>query len=152
MVDENEYPRRGYDTKDVDAMREEAKKPGVLRRHRGKLALVAVLLVPALVFTIWAGVTLAYDYSSGERVGYVQKLSRKGWLCKTWEGELAMSNVPGSAPEKFLFSVRDDSVAAAINRAQGQRVSLSYDQHVGVPTSCFGETEYFVTGVRVTPP
>jgi hypothetical protein len=92
---------------------------------------------------------LHWSYSTGERAGYVQKFSKKGWICKTWEGELAMATVPGVMPEKFYFSVRDDSVAAKINRTLGKRVSLAYDQHKGVPTSCFGETEYFVTGVRV---
>jgi hypothetical protein len=119
-----------------------------LRRHWGKVTIAALVLVPALVFTIWAGVALSYSYSSGERVGYVQKLSRKGWLCKTWEGELQLSNIPGSAPILFQFSIRSDSLARAIEALAGRQVSLHYEQHPGVPSSCFGETEYFVTGVR----
>ncbi len=128
-------------------------RPGLLRRHWGKLAVAALVLVPALVFTIWAGVTLSFSYSTGERVGYVQKLSLKGWICKTWEGELQMSSIPGSAPVLFQFSVRSDSLARAIERTAGRRVALQYEQHPGVPTRCFGETEYFVTSVReVSPP
>lgn len=123
-------------------------KQSFVRRHWGKLAIATVILLPIIVFTIWAGITLSYSYSTGERVGYVQKLSRKGWLCKTWEGELQMSNVPGSAPIIFEFSVRSDSIAHAIEAASGNRVSLTYEQHTGVPSDCFGETEYFVTGVR----
>ena len=119
------------------------------RRHWGKLTIATVVLLPLLVFTIWAGITLSYSYSSGERVGYVQKLSRKGWLCKTWEGELQMSNIPGSAPMLFQFSVRSDSLAHAIEALAGSQVALRYDQHVGVPSDCFGETEYFVKAVRV---
>jgi hypothetical protein len=92
---------------------------------------------------------LNYSYSHGERAGYVQKFSRKGWICKTWEGQLAMVNIPGAMQEKWDFSVRSDSIAALISRSMGQRVSLTYDQHQGVPTSCFGETQYFVDGVRV---
>lgn len=122
-----------------------------LRRHWGKVAVASVILIPALVFTIWAGIALSFTYSSGERVGYVQKLSRKGWLCKTWEGELQMSNIPGSAPMLFYFSVRNDSLARAIEAIAGKRVALTYEQHVGVPTRCFGETEYFVTAVREVP-
>ena len=122
------------------------------RRHWGKLTIASLVLLPILVFTIWAGITLSFTYSSGERVGYVQKLSRKGWLCKTWEGELQMSNIPGSAPMLFQFSVRSDSVARAIEAANGRRVSLTYEQHIGVPSNCFGETEYFVTGVRAVAP
>ena len=127
-------------------------RPSFVRRHWGKLTIATVLLLPILVFTIWAGITLSWSYSTGERVGYVQKLSLKGWLCKTWEGELQMSNIPGSAPLLFQFSVRSDSVARAIEAANGRRVALSYEQHVGVPSDCFGETEYFVTGVRAVTP
>jgi hypothetical protein len=121
---------------------------GFFRRHWGKLTIATVLILPILVFTIWSWITLSYSYSAGQRSGYVQKLSRKGWLCKTWEGELQMSNVPGSAPILFQFSVRSDSIARAIEALSGRQVALEYEQHVGVPSDCFGETEYFVTGVR----
>jgi hypothetical protein len=126
--------------------------PSFARRHWGKLAIAALVLAPTCIFTIWAGVTLTYTYSSGERSGFVQKLSRKGWVCKTWEGELAMANLPGAMPQVFPFSVRNDSVAEAINQAmaKGGRVVLNYREHRGVPTSCFGETNYFVDGVRST--
>ena len=150
MADEEAAPA---ETRPEDERAEPVEqKRSFLRRHWGKLTIFTVLILPILVFTIWAGVTLSFSYSSGERVGYVQKLSRKGWLCKTWEGELQMSNIPGSAPLLFQFSVRSDSVAQAIQAAEGRRVSLSYEQHVGVPSDCFGETEYFVTGVRQVAP
>ena len=99
---------------------------------------------------IWAA--WSYNYSDGERAGYVQKLSRKGWICKTWEGELAMANLPGAMPEVFVFTVHDNEVAARINAAMGQRVTLHYEEHVGLPTSCFGETRYFVTDLRAVEP
>ena len=119
------------------------------QKSHWKLWLVLILLVfPAVVLTGYTWVTLHYAYSSGERSGYVQKISKKGWLCKTWEGELAMTTVPGTAPQIFQFSVRDDATAHRIEQAVGQRVALSYQQHRGVPSTCFGETEYFVTGVR----
>ena len=125
---------------------------GFARRNWGKFSLATVIVVPALVFTIWAGITLSYAYSSGQRVGFVQKFSRKGWICKTWEGELAMVNMPGAMSQIFTFSVRSDSVAKAINDAMAHgRLELQYEEHRGVPTSCFGETNYFVTGVRSTP-
>ena len=89
-----------------------------------------------------------FSYSSGERAGYVQKISRKGWVCKTWEGELAVTNFPGTAPQIFTFSVPDERVAHEIERVAGQRVALAYEQHKGVPGACFAETEYWVTGVR----
>jgi hypothetical protein len=122
---------------------------GFARRNWGKLTLTTIVLVPALVFTIWAGVTLNFSYSSGQRVGFVQKFSHKGWLCKTWEGELAMVNMPGALSQIFVFSVRSDSVAQAINAAMAKgRLELQYQEHRGVPTSCFGETNYYVVGVR----
>jgi hypothetical protein len=92
-------------------------------------------------------VVLSWNYSTGERAGWVQKFSKKGWLCKTWEGEMAMVSMPGTTAEKFFFTVRDDAVAARINEAMGKRVSLSYEEKVGLPTSCFGETRHFVTNV-----
>ena len=120
------------------------------RRHWGKLTLLTVLLVPLVGMSLWVGVTLGYTYSEGTRTGFVQKLSSKGWLCKTWEGELAMSTQPGTAPRIFNFSVRSDSVAHEIEKIEGSQVTLFYKEHRGVPTSCFGETEYFVDGVRGT--
>jgi hypothetical protein len=84
----------------------------------------------------------------GYRAGYVQKFSRKGWICKTWEGELAMVNVPGAMQERWVFTVRNDSVAALIRNSLGKQVSLAYEEHRGVPTSCFGETQYFVVGIQ----
>jgi hypothetical protein len=148
MTDDVEYPRRGYDTKDVQAMQKETGRGR--GRHWWKVALLGVVVVPILVFVAWAWITLSFTYSSGQRAGYVQKFSEKGWLCKTWEGELAMASLPGAMPELFQFTVRDDSIAAEINRQMGSRVSLEYEQHLGVPTTCFGETEYFVVGVRPT--
>jgi hypothetical protein len=110
------------------------------------LLLLVVLVIAGPVLWTWA--TLSYDYSDGERAGYVQKLSRKGWVCKTWEGELALVNLPGAMPEIFYFSVRDDAVAKRIQEVVGKRVALTYEEHIGVPTNCFGETDYFVVDVR----
>ena len=123
---------------------------GFARRHWVKLTIATILLGPALIFTIWAGATLSYTYSNGERAGFVQKLSRKGWICKTWEGELALVNMPGAMSEMFRFTVRSDSLAQEINKAMTKgRVVLYYEQHRGVPSSCFGETEYFVRRVQI---
>jgi hypothetical protein len=122
---------------------------GFARRNWWQLTLLAIIVVPAVVFALWTAAALHYSYSTGQRVGFVQKFSRKGWLCKTWEGELAMVNMPGSLSQIFDFSVRDDSVAQAIMAAQAKgRAELQYEEHRGVPTRCFGETTYFVTGVR----
>ena len=104
---------------------------------------VVVLLVAA-----WIWLALTFSYSQGERAGYVQKMSSKGWVCKTWEGEIAMVTMPGAIPDRFAFTVRDEAVVKKINTMTGQRVVLIYAQHKFLPTQCFGETEYFVTDVR----
>lgn len=106
---------------------------------------VLIGIVMLVVGYFWAA--LSWNYSTGERAGWVQKLSKKGWLCKTWEGELAMVSMPGAAPEKFYFTVRDDAVAAELNKVMGRRVSFHYEEKVGLPTSCFGDTRHYVTRV-----
>src|SRR5689334_4516606 len=112
----------------------------------GGVLLVAVGIAAIVLYTL---VTLNVSYSDGDRAGVLQKFSRKGWICKTYEGELAMSYTPGMAPVLWYFSVRDEKVASQIKDAQGKRVVLHYDEHRGVPTDCFGETQYYVDGVRV---
>ncbi|CAN5683180.1 hypothetical protein BH23GEM1_BH23GEM1_00680 [soil metagenome] len=115
-------------------------------------ALAALIIVPLLVFAVWAAVTLNVVYERGERYGYVQNFAKQGVICATWEGELAMTNVPGVAPEIFRFSVRDNAVAADIQASIGKRVALAYEEHRNVPTSCFGKSDHFVSGVRVEEP
>lgn len=111
-------------------------------------ALLIVLVVSALLFSAYLWVALNWSYSVGNRAGFMQKFSEKGWVCKTWEGELSLIAIPGAAPEKFIFSVRDPAVAKQIEAAMGKRVSLDYQQHIGLPTSCFGDTQYYVVGVK----
>ena len=122
--------------------------PGRNTKASAAVWIVGILLVPLVGFTLYTWTALNWSFSKGERTGYIQKLSKSGWVCKTWEGEMAMVTMPGAIPEKFLFSVRDDKVAERINTFAGKRVSLVYEQHKGLPTSCFGETEYFVVDVK----
>jgi hypothetical protein len=112
-----------------------------------RLLLAVIVIIAALAGYTW--LTLHWAYSDGERAGYVQKLSHKGWLCKTWEGEMAMVTMPGTVAEKFLFTVPDKAVVAKINANVGKRMALHYEQHKWVASSCFGDTEYFVTEVRI---
>ncbi|HWR97473.1 MAG TPA: hypothetical protein VN317_03555 [Candidatus Methanoperedens sp.] len=119
--------------------------PGGFRPLRWLGATVFVL---AMGFAAYTWFVLTWSFSTGERAGYVQKLSRKGWLCKTWEGEMALVSMPGTVAEKFAFTVRSDEVARRINDSIGARVALTYEQHIGIPTTCFGETQYFVTAVK----
>lgn len=119
------------------------------RRRRWPWAIVGgLVLLPALLLAAWTVIALSYTYSKGDRNGYIQKLSKKGWICKTWEGELAIGNIPGAMQERFPFTVRSDSLAEAMNKTMGSRVSITYEEHKGVPGTCFGETNYFVTAVR----
>ena len=109
-------------------------------------------VLPALLLAaLYVLVVINWSYSSGERAGWVQKLSKKGWICKTWEGELSMVSMPGATPEKFFFTVWDDAVAMEIEKAMGRRVSLHYVEKVGLPTSCFGETRHYVNKVTIVP-
>jgi hypothetical protein len=113
----------------------------------GVLVPLLALLVAGALAAAWLWFFLAWDYSAGERAGWVQKLSKKGWICKTWEGEMAMVTMPGTMQEKFLFTVRSDEVAAQLNKVMGKRVSVHYEEKVGLPTTCFGETRYYVVAV-----
>ena len=122
---------------------------GAPRAKNWSLWFVGFLVVFLALFIGYTWLALSWSYSSGERAGYVQKFSQKGWLCKTWEGELAIVAIPGSLPEIFPFTVRDDKVAAEINAVMGKRVSLAYQQHLGIPSTCFGETGYYVDKVHV---
>lgn len=118
-----------------------------LKKFFTSLGFAALSVLLAIAIYVWA--VLSWSYSEGERAGFLQKVSYKGWICKTWEGELSLVAIPGAAPEKFLFTVRDDAVAQQLNVVAGKRVTLKYEQHRGLPTSCFGDTDYFVVGVAV---
>jgi len=124
--------------------------PGSTKRRLWPF-LLALVVVPAVLFTLYLGMAFAWSYSDGERAGILQKFSHKGWLCKTYEGELAMSIVPGVTPTIWDFSVRDERVVPALRQAIGKRVVLHYTEHRGIPTTCFGHTNYFVDSVAVTP-
>lgn len=119
------------------------------KKSSGLRWLVYLVVAPLALFALYTWFVLSWSYSRGERAGYVQKLSERGWLCKTWEGEIALVTIPGTVAEKFQFTVRDEAIAKQINAAMGQRATLDYEQHIGIPTSCFGDTEYFVKGIRI---
>jgi hypothetical protein len=110
---------------------------------------LAVLVVPIVLVALYLWIVLSWSYSDGERAGILQKISRKGWICKTIEGELAISIVPGVTPIIWDFTVRNESLVPALEAALGKRVALHYTEHRGLPTSCFGETTYFVNSIRV---
>jgi len=113
------------------------------------MRIAAVLIAIVVLVAGYFLFVFNWSYSEGERAGWIQKFSSKGWLCKTWEGEMAMVSMPGSMSEKFLFTVWDDATAEEINKLMGKRVALHYEEKVGIPTSCFGDTRYFVTKVSL---
>jgi hypothetical protein len=126
--------------------------PAPVRRSRFKwylLGFVAALVAMVVLYTL---LMLWWSYSDGERAGVLQKFSQRGWVCKTYEGELAMYVVAGVAPQIWSFSVRDEAMVEELNKAVGQHVRLHYSEHRGLPTDCFGETDYFVDRVEVTAP
>ena len=112
------------------------------------LWIAGILLVPIVGLIIYTWIALSWSFSKGERAGYIQKLSKSGWICKTWEGEMAMVTMPGAIPDKFLFTIRNEEVAKRVNQFAGKRVALIYEQHKGLPTSCFGDTDYFIVDAR----
>ncbi len=121
------------------------------RIPRLPLILAGALIGVGLLCAAYIWIALTLSYSDGERAGYLQKFSRRGWVCKTWEGELLLTSMPGAIPEKFQFSVRDPELARQLSAATGKRIVLTYAQHKGVPTSCFGETEYYAQKIQAAP-
>jgi hypothetical protein len=116
--------------------------PLQLKRRLGVI-IGAVLLVPIALFALWIWITLSWSYSEGDRGGVLQKFSRKGWICKTYEGEVAQYVVRGVAPQIWYFTTRDEKLADSMAKAVGQNIQIHYTEHRGVPTSCFGDTPYY---------
>jgi hypothetical protein len=124
--------------------------PATTTRRRGfTFWLVALLLVAAVLVTLYTLFMLSWNYAEGERAGVLQKFSKRGWICKTYEGELAMYVVGGVAPQIWNFSVRDEAVAERLHGSVGRQVRLHYSEHPGLPISCFAETRYFVEDFSV---
>ena len=150
----SDQDRRSGDTGESAAMPvtvEREPKKSFKRRHWGKLTLLFLFGLPAGALAIWTAVALNFSYSQGKRDGYVQKMSHKGWLCKTWEGTLYTGIAKSFQSDSFQFTVRDDSIAQLIQSFAGKKVAVDYNQHIGVPISCFGDTQYFVSGVTTIP-
>jgi len=120
----------------------------VIKNKLIRYSLLSIVLLVVLV-TAYLYAVFSWSFSKGERVGYIQKFSQKGWICKTWEGELLMLPVPGALTEKFYFTVRDGSIVTKLNNSLGKKVTISYEQHKGIPTNCFGETEYYIVDAKV---
>ena len=114
--------------------------------------LVLFVFIPLVLLVAYTFFTLHWVYSSGERAGFVQKISEKGFVCKTYEGELVLVTIPGTQAEKFFFTAKNKEIYKKVNETIGQRVRLMYKQHKWIPSSCFGDTEYFVYAVELLEP
>jgi hypothetical protein len=110
--------------------------------------LIGILIAVVLGLTAFTWLTLHWSYADGDRAGLLQKFSRRGWICKTYEGEMVLATVATVNAEKFLFTVREEDIAKQLTADIGQHITVHYEQRKWIPTSCFGDTEYFVTGVR----
>jgi hypothetical protein len=124
--------------------------PPPKKKRRWGFMLFAILLVPLLLVTLYTFFVLSWSYSDGERGGVLRKFSRKGWLCKTYEGEMVLEPVNVANPVVWNFTVRDETIVQQLTQAIGQRVHLHYTEHKGVPTTCFGETSVYVDAVQLT--
>lgn len=111
--------------------------------------LILAIIIPIALFALYTWAALSWVYSTGERAGYVQKFSEKGYVCKTYEGELVLVSMPGTQAEKFNFTLKDKSLVEKINNSLGKRVRITYEEHKGIPGTCFGETPYFVKNVQL---
>jgi len=113
------------------------------RRSRAPRILLALVVLVVGAVALWSWISLSWAYSEGERAGVLQKFSRKGWICKTYEGELAQYIVGGVGPQIWHFSTRDPQLAKQLTEAVGQQIRLHYTEHRAIPTNCFGDTPYF---------
>jgi hypothetical protein len=125
--------------------------PRTLLGRLGRGVLILVLLA-VLLAAVWTFFTYNWAYSEGERAGVLQKFSKKGWLCKTYEGEIAQYVVGGVGPQIWYFSVRDDELAEVLFKDVGLNVQLRYTEHRGLPTNCFGDTSHFAVSVAPIAP
>jgi len=144
MSDETVHPS--------DAAPPPSAHPAPMRKrwwHHWRVILALLVVTPVVLFMLYTAIAVNWSYSEGERAGTLQKFSRKGWLCKTWEGELMQPTAPGVAPTIWDFTVRDEVTARGIESGLGRRVVLHYREHRGIPSSCFGDTRYWVDRVRI---
>lgn len=120
-------------------------------RRRLSRLILGVVLLAVLLGALWTWFSLSWSYSEGERAGILQKFSRKGWICKTYEGELALYVVGGIAPQIWHFSTRDEELAKKLSANVGRSIRLHYTEHRGIPTNCFAETPHFAESFVVVP-
>ena len=89
-----------------------------------KILLVIVLIAGMLIYWFFFNV-----FSEGERKGTLVKLTKKGNVFKTIEGEMWMSCRQVMNAEKFFFSVTDEALSDSLMKMQDECVSVTYKQY-----------------------
>lgn len=111
-------------------------------RKIGIYFVIVVVVMTALFFTI------AYyaSYSDGDRTGELIKFSRKGYVFKTWEGEISQG-IAGAQIFKFSVLDNDEEVIETLKKYQGQYIKVTYvERYTTFPW--WGDTNYYITAVK----
>jgi hypothetical protein len=142
------YPPTAASPAQPPAVAPKGGKPPKTFADRFARFVLYVVVLGVVGFALYTWAALNYTYSEGERVGFARKLSNKGWVCKTWEGEISITNSVGAQESVFSFTVRDEAVVQKFRALEGKQVTVLYKERVGIPTSCFGDTPYHAFDVR----
>ena len=134
------------DVKTETVVKEQPKKKNGFRKFLWRFSLIAILVLVILIYWFYFNV-----YSDGERTGLLTKLSHKGNVFKTYEGEILIGNFQQApnvmVPEKFYFSVKSKKLADTLMKLQGKIISLKYFQYrKTLPWR--GESVYMVTDLQ----
>lgn len=117
------------------------KKPSWFRRFTRTVMILFTLSLIFIVYWFYFN-----KYGNGERTGILVKITHKGNIFKTDEGEMWLSCRQMTNPEKFYFSVTNDSIVQVLKNLQDECVQLTYTQYrAALPWR--GDNKYIVTGV-----
>lgn len=111
-----------------------------MKKFLGYFFLVLILIGGLMVYWNYYNV-----FSDGERKGVLVKITKKGNVFKTYEGEMWLSCRQLVNPEKFLFSIEDKALADTLGNLQDQCIQVKYTQfRKSLPWR--GDSEYIITG------
>lgn len=107
-----------------------------------KKILAILIVVIMLAFAGWYAFIYYASYSEGTRSGELIKFSNKGFIIKTWEGEISQGI---SGAQIFKFSVEDNKkeIISKLEKYQGRYVKLKYKERFA-KISWLGDTKYFI--------
>lgn len=113
-----------------------------------------ILIILLILVVLGIAVTQAHiTYSEGSRSGYIKKFSKNGYIIKTYEGDLVQQINGVLTADSFHFTVKDDKIVQDITRAlnNNERVEVKYKQQLYLFQALHGDTQYFVTEVKLNP-